>query len=94
MEYNFQKYSWKYIQDLGEIYDLTSVMHYEAYAFASDRSRPTIVAKDTTRSGRMGQRNGFSTVDVRKINTLYKCSGGSGGGEVVVVKPPVVTSNN
>ncbi|GAB6026273.1 Meprin A subunit beta [Chamberlinius hualienensis] len=71
MEYNFQKYTWSYIQALGEKYDLNSVMHYEMYSFTVSRNRPTIVPK--VRGVEIGQRRGFSSADVRKINKLYGC---------------------
>ena len=76
MDHNFKKYTWKYIQNLGENYDLYSVMHYGPFVFAADRSRPTIIAGGNATSGKveMGQRVGFSPVDLRKINKLYKCN--------------------
>ena len=39
---------------------------------------PTIVAKRPGKC-RLGQRDGFSATDVRKLNTLYKCAGLPGG---------------
>ncbi|XP_037088433.1 zinc metalloproteinase nas-15-like [Pollicipes pollicipes] len=74
MEFNFQKYTWGEVQSLGEPYDIGSVMHYGPYAFARDRSRPTISDRRNT-GVTMGQRQGFSSVDVRKLRKLYKCDG-------------------
>ncbi|XP_046648461.1 zinc metalloproteinase nas-4-like [Daphnia pulicaria] len=54
-------------------YDINSVMHYEAYAFAVNRAIPTMVAKNGKKN--MGNEKGFSTSDVQKLNTLYSCSG-------------------
>lgn len=82
MAYNFQKYSWNYIQSLGEKYDLGSIMHYESHAFSSTRGRPTIIPKNRNAGTRMGQRNGFSQIDIRKINKLYQCQISSSGAEV------------
>ena len=71
MEYNFDKYSWDDIQDLGVQYDLGSVMHYAPNAFAKGYG-PTIVPKSSSALV-MGQRKGFSDIDVEKINRLYSC---------------------
>ncbi|KAK7077464.1 Meprin A subunit beta, partial [Halocaridina rubra] len=47
MWHNFKKYSWDKIQSLNVGYDLGSVMHYGPYAFAKDRTRPTIIPRST-----------------------------------------------
>ncbi|KAF2887029.1 hypothetical protein ILUMI_19142 [Ignelater luminosus] len=56
--------------NFGEKYDYDSLMHYSAYAFSKNR-RKTIVTK--SRNRRIGQRQGLSDIDIRKINKLY-CS--------------------
>lgn len=48
-----------------------SVMHYKYDAF-SKNGQPTIVAKMAT-TDVMGQRVGFSKMDIEKINKMYKC---------------------
>ncbi|KAK3875369.1 hypothetical protein Pcinc_019751 [Petrolisthes cinctipes] len=69
--YNFQKVSNTMSTDLGLAYDYDSVMHYGAYDFARDRSRPTITPR---RSGvTIGQRRGLSQLDARGLNLLYRC---------------------
>ena len=50
-------------------YDTDSVMHYGSYAF-SKNGKPTITVKD---GSRIGQRNGFSSLDLKGINQMY-CS--------------------
>ena len=47
-------------------------MHYGAYAFAKNKSRPTIVKLKNT-GGPIGQRSGFSATDLKQLNTLYDC---------------------
>jgi hypothetical protein len=49
-------------------YDYGSVMHYPAYAFAIDRSKPTIIAPQGIT---IGQRRGLSSGDIRTVNTIY-----------------------
>jgi len=73
MEFNFQKYSLTTINHLNAAYDTCSVMHYGAYAF-SKNGQPTI---SQIRQGQcnLGQRDGFSDTDIRKLNTLYQCKG-------------------
>ena len=50
-------------------YDTESVMHYGSYAF-SKNGKPTITVKD---GSSIGQRNGFSSLDLEGINQMY-CS--------------------
>ncbi|KAK3728200.1 hypothetical protein QZH41_015954 [Actinostola sp. cb2023] len=73
---NFEKYRHGEADTLNAPYDYLSIMHYPEYAFSKNR-RKTIVP---IRSGvRIGQRSGFSKVDIQQIKKLYKCSGGGGG---------------
>lgn len=57
---------------LGSKYDFNSIMHYNAYEFATDRSLPTITTKQPG-IGLIGQRFSLSTIDVEKIQLLYGC---------------------
>lgn len=92
MEYNFHKYPWSRIQHLNESYDVESIMHYGPYAFATDSSRPTITAKKST--DKMGQRTGFSKIDINKIKKLYKCVDSAGVTTTPVPKPASCQDNN
>ncbi|XP_045583756.1 zinc metalloproteinase nas-4 [Procambarus clarkii] len=76
-EYNFEKKSNTITTDLGLAYDYASVMHYDAFAFASSYSAPTILPKQS--GVNIGQRTGLSELDARGLNLLYKC--GSDGWE-------------
>ena len=59
----------------GFRYDYGSIMHYNAYAFAIDKSVPTIEAlRETT--DEMGQRDHPSEFDIGEIKNLYSCGGG------------------
>ena len=49
-------------------------MHYHAWAFAKDRSQPTILAKNGASLNDIGQANGFSESDLEGINKLH-CKG-------------------
>ena len=58
---------------IGEPYDYGSVMHYGYNFFSVDSKRPVIV-KLMPGGKQIGQRDGFSDLDLRKINKLYNCT--------------------
>ncbi|KAK4010098.1 hypothetical protein OUZ56_019246 [Daphnia magna] len=70
-EGNFESYGTDVITDQGLAYDYGSVMHYGAYAFAVDPSVPTIIVPDGVS---IGQRDGFSDLDLAGLNLLYGCA--------------------
>lgn len=47
-------------------------MHYNPKAF-SKNGKETIVAKDATFNGKIGQRRGLSRGDAERINNMYGC---------------------
>ncbi|MBW4660078.1 MAG: hypothetical protein KME15_15490 [Drouetiella hepatica Uher 2000/2452] len=51
-------------------YDYESIMHYGAYAFAIDESKPTIIAPEPW-TNRIGQREGLSKGDIAAVRSLY-----------------------
>lgn len=55
-----------------EPYDYGSIMHYGFNFFSIDPKKPTIV-KLMPGGKQMGQRKGFSDLDLRKINRFYNC---------------------
>jgi hypothetical protein len=57
--------------DIG-YYDYNSIMHYDAYAFAIDRSVPTIYPRDPNIPfSALGQRNGLSNGDIKSVAYMY-----------------------
>uniref|UniRef100_A0A914W6A0 Metalloendopeptidase n=1 Tax=Plectus sambesii TaxID=2011161 RepID=A0A914W6A0_9BILA len=71
----FDKYSLRVIDHLEEPYDYNSIMHYGPYAFSGNGAK-TILPKQQGAS-KMGQRIGFSDIDLRKIRKLYNCDADS-----------------
>ncbi|CAH2237519.1 zinc metalloproteinase nas-13-like [Pararge aegeria] len=69
-ENNFKKADTKRTSDFGVSYDYNSVMHYSEYAF-SKNSQKTIVPK--IKDMKLGQREGLSRGDVKKVNNMYNC---------------------
>ncbi|KAL4711841.1 hypothetical protein ACJJTC_006010 [Scirpophaga incertulas] len=69
-ETNFRKADRANTNDFGVSYDYNSVMHYSEYAF-SKNSKKTIEPKVTGVT--LGQREGLSRGDVRKVNNMYNC---------------------
>nr|XP_042900369.1 uncharacterized protein LOC107450195 [Parasteatoda tepidariorum] len=67
----FTKRSSDDVQTFNTIYDYNSVMHYGANVFSKNRSEPTIVP--LKKGKKIGQRRGFSDIDILKINKLYNC---------------------
>uniref|UniRef100_A0AAF5DK57 Metalloendopeptidase n=2 Tax=Strongyloides stercoralis TaxID=6248 RepID=A0AAF5DK57_STRER len=70
MSNQFEKYGQGVISALGTTYDYGSIMHYGSTAF-SKNGQPTMLPKKN--GAKIGQRDGFSKVDIFKINTLYQC---------------------
>jgi len=60
------------IDHLGTLYDYGSVMHYNAYAFAIDRSIPTIIPYDP--EAEIGQRLDLSELDAHRVMLHYGCA--------------------
>merc|ERR1712179_59105 len=70
-ENNFVKYSQQQIDHLNMPYDYGSVMHYSAYAFATNRRQMTIEPKQ--QGVTIGQRVRLSDIDAKEIQILYGC---------------------
>ncbi|CAH1790161.1 unnamed protein product [Owenia fusiformis] len=73
MEHNFQKMSSSQAKNILS-YDYGSIMHYGPTAFTKNGQR-TIVPRQSGVT--IGQRRGFSNLDIQKINILYNCKGGA-----------------
>ncbi|KAL7730856.1 hypothetical protein ACLKA6_003614 [Drosophila palustris] len=73
MMVNFDKGSSRQHSGYGVDYDYASVMHYSPTSFTKN-GQPTLKAlRNNSDARQMGQRRGFSTGDIRKINAMYKC---------------------
>ncbi|XP_071106280.1 hatching enzyme 1.2-like [Haliotis cracherodii] len=75
-EKNFDRRSSVEADTFGRPYDYESVMHYNAYEFAIDRSKPTIIVKKKGVS--IGQRDHLSHGDIQEMQIYYGCSTHSG----------------
>ncbi|EDW89734.1 seminal metalloprotease 1 [Drosophila yakuba] len=71
-EGNFNKYDNETVEDYGEPYDYSSVLHYTAYAF-SKNGEMTIVPLQEGAEELMGQRLQMTQSDINKLNVMYKC---------------------
>ncbi|XP_060806699.1 zinc metalloproteinase nas-4 isoform X1 [Amyelois transitella] len=69
-ENNFKKADKQSVNDYGVGYDYNSVMHYSEYAFSKNRQK-TIEPK--VGGFKLGQREGLSRGDVKKVNAMYNC---------------------
>jgi len=67
----FKKYKDADANTLGEAYDPDSIMHYSNTAFSSNGRDTIIFKKNPTR--KLGQRDHLSPIDIRQLNTLYRC---------------------
>ncbi|XP_053381930.1 embryonic protein UVS.2-like [Mercenaria mercenaria] len=75
-DHDFNLQDQKYLDTLGAPYDYGSIMHYGPYIFSKDPSKPTMTPKYDPHV-ELGQRDGFSKLDIWKINTLYGCKSGA-----------------
>nr|CDJ94174.1 Peptidase M12A and CUB and Thrombospondin domain containing protein [Haemonchus contortus] len=73
-EGNFEKRTALTSDNMGQPYDLGSVMHYGAKAFTSDWTANTVETKDKRFQNTIGQRDGISFKDAKMINLRY-CTG-------------------
>ena len=71
MQYNFNKHSTHTIDSLGTPYDYASMMHYGSTAFGGGYQ--TIQTIDPNKQGLIGQRVGFSNIDIEQIKRMYCC---------------------
>ena len=70
--HNFNKYDRGKVDTLKVPYDYDSIMHYGTNGF-SKNGQPTLRSiRDPKRA--LGQRNGFTQIDIQEINSLYECS--------------------
>ena len=70
--HNFNKYDRGRVDTLQIPYDYDSIMHYGTNGFSKNK-KPTLRSiKDPKRA--LGQRNGFTQIDIQEINSLYECS--------------------
>ena len=69
----FDKYSWKTIDDLGKDYDYRSIMHYDRTAFTKN-GLPTIVNMFDEAMEFGTPERSLSQKDIIEINALYDCS--------------------
>lgn len=74
--YNFYKSSWQYVDTKNVSYDVSSIMHYSATAFAAVQGggtyvQPTLIARDVRLQRALGQRQEFSFYDAKLANLAY-----------------------
>ncbi|XP_057291530.1 zinc metalloproteinase nas-4-like [Hydractinia symbiolongicarpus] len=68
----FEKLPDSIINSLGTPYDVRSMMHYAWNSFSKKMSIRTLDPRDQYE---IGQRDGFSHIDIQQINLLYRCNG-------------------
>lgn len=71
-QHNFNLYNDTVIDFLGLPYDVASVMHYSGTSF-SNNGKPTMIAKDPSIQGLMGQRKTLSKIDIEELRLFYNC---------------------
>lgn len=71
-DHNFNKYSHRDIDRLKVPYDFDSIMHYGRKSFSKNGKETIRSILDPSRT--LGQRNGFTDLDVHEINALYDCA--------------------
>ncbi|XP_057316011.1 hatching enzyme 1.2-like isoform X2 [Hydractinia symbiolongicarpus] len=85
MKDNFLKRTYDDVDSLGSPYDYLSIMHYPKDGFAK-RGTNTIETLDRRFMDKIGQRKGFSKLDIQQVNKMYKC-GGTTQTPITAIKP-------
>lgn len=71
----FDKYQAGVAANIGKDYDFASIMHYGMLAFSMN-GKPSIEPLDTkVDASVIGQRSGFSDLDIIELNEAFKCNG-------------------
>jgi len=70
----FKKQPYSNVDSRGIPYDYRSMMHYNWNAFGRDQ-KMTIRTLDSSQQYEIGQREGFSHLDIKQINKVYNCRG-------------------
>jgi len=68
----FEKYSNQPHASLALPYDVTSIMHFDNYAFSSN-GLATLTAKQNIQLFPASQKVSLSSIDVQKIRSMYGC---------------------
>jgi Astacin (Peptidase family M12A) len=68
---NFKKHEIDVLNSFDIEYDYDSVLHYSEFAFAIDKTKPTIVPLKGRGNLKMGQRDQMSKRDIERINKMY-----------------------
>ena len=71
MEGQFSKYKHSKVDSMGFDYDYSSLMHYGKRTF-SKNGKPTVRALNNPYMS-LGRGDGFSELDIKKMNALYDC---------------------
>ena len=71
---NFIRHGNDVVDSLNSPYDFRSIMHYKGTTFAK-HGKLAITTIDPSKQALIGQRKGFSKIDLEQINKLYKCDG-------------------
>ncbi|GAB0097191.1 hypothetical protein DMENIID0001_128040 [Sergentomyia squamirostris] len=71
MAQNFEKYDLATSSNYDIPYDYGSVMHYSQKAFSKNKNYTIVPLQETTK--KIGQRDGPSNDDYRRINNMYGC---------------------
>ena len=72
MDHNFMKLTGREWFNMSIPYDTNSVLHYSGFAFAADRSIPSMVYKGTSEAVR-AQRVSMSHWDTAQVCVAYRC---------------------
>lgn len=72
-DFNFLKYTRDIVSGFGEAYDYGSLMHYYHSTAFSKNGKPTIIALHPEGQALMGQKEGLSHTDIKRLNKMYNC---------------------